>query len=143
MTFTQKLIQFVVNHWLLVGGFLILLILLFYEEARSKGMGSNVSVHEAINLINREDAIVVDIRESNAFSDGHIAKARNIPRDQVDQDLDKLKAFKARPVIVVCARGQFSMQVAAKLRKAGFEKAQSLQGGMQAWTNAAMPTKKK
>ena len=99
-------------------------------------------MHEAVNLINRENAVVIDIRDSNSYLDGHIAKARNIPGNQIEKSIDKLKAFKDRPVIIVCMRGQSSMQVAAKLRKLGFEKAQSLKGGMLAWSNASMPIKK-
>lgn len=141
MTFTQKLIQFATNHWALVGGFLFLLVVLFFEEARTKGMGTAVSVHEAVNLMNHEDAVIIDIRDSESFSKGHISKARHIPKNEIDQKMDKLAAFKERPIIVVCDRGQTSMQVSAKLRKAGFEKAQSLSGGMYAWLGASMPTK--
>ncbi|MCB1827907.1 MAG: rhodanese-like domain-containing protein [Coxiellaceae bacterium] len=142
MTFTEKLIQFATHHWILVGGFLLLLILLFVEEARSKGLGSQISVHKAIELINREEAVIVDIRPTNAFLDGHIAKARNIPMDQLEQNISKLEAFKKKPVIVVCFRGRTALTATVMLRKAGFENAITLSGGMQAWRDASMPVKK-
>ncbi len=140
MTLMQKLVQFATHHWALVGGFLFLLVILFIEEARAKGMGSAVSIHEAINLMNHEGALIIDARAADVFRQGHIAKARNMPADQVD--IKSLKAFKEKPVIVVCERGQASLSVAAKLRKAEFKRVQVLKGGMQSWSGASMPTKK-
>ena len=142
MAFTDKLIQFVTHHWVMVGAFLLVLILLFVDEARSKGVGKQISVHEAVDAINREDALVIDNRGTESFKEGHIAKARNIPSDQIDQSVNKLTAFKQRPIIVVCEKGQNSMSVANKLRKHGFENVRSLSGGMQAWKSASMPVKK-
>lgn len=142
MTLTEKLIQFVTHHWIMVGAFLILLVLLFVDEARSKGVGRQISVHEAVDAINREDAVIIDNRSANSFKEGHIAKARNIPSDQIEQSMNKLAALKQKPIIVVCERGQSAMTVANKLRKNGFENVRTLSGGMQAWKSASMPIKK-
>jgi len=141
MTFTQQLIQFVMKHWLMCGAFVLLLVLLFIEEARAKGLGSQLSVQEAISLMNHEQAVVLDLRDKDAFKAGHIVDAMNIPKADIEQNINKIKAYKQRPLIVVCANGQQSMQVAAQLKKQGFEKVRALARGMQAWKNESMPVK--
>ena len=143
MTFSQQLTQFVVNHWALVGGFVLLFILLLLDEARSKGLGKQLEVHAAVALMNREGAVVLDIRDLAAFDGGHIAGAHHIPSSDIDQNMSKINPFKAAHLIVVCQRGQSAVAVAAKLSKQGFEKVQVLAGGMTAWQNASMPIKKK
>jgi len=142
MTFTQQLIQFVMKHWLMSAAFLALLILLFIEEARSKGLGSQLSVQKAIDLINHEQALVLDLRDKNVFKEGHIIGAMNIPKADLDQNINRITNFKQRPIIVVCPNGQQSVQIAQQLKKKGFEKAQALSRGMQGWKSESMPVKK-
>jgi len=142
MSFTQQLMQFVIKHWLMSSAFLGLLILLFIEEARSKGLGTQLSVQKAVDLINHEKAVVLDLRDKNAFKEGHIIDAINIPKADLDQNLNRIINFKQRPVIVVCPNGQQSVQVAQQLKKKGFEKAQALSKGIQGWKNESMPLKK-
>ena len=143
MTFSQQLTQFVANHWALVGGFILLFILLLLDEARSKGLGQQLNVHAVVALMNREGAVILDIRDEEAFNAAHIAGAHHIPSLEIDQNISKIKAFKASHHIVVCQRGQSAMAVAAKLSKQGLEKVEVLKGGMTAWNNASMPTKTK
>ena len=124
------------------GAFLALLILLFIEEARSKGLGTQLSVQKAVDLINHEQAVVLDLRDKSVFKDGHIIAAINIPKSDLDQNINRIVNFKQRPIIVICPNGQLSMQVAQQLKKKGFEKAQALSKGMQGWKNESMPVKK-
>ncbi len=72
----QDIIQFAVHHWLLCGLFIVLLILLMLEEARSKGLLGQLGPQDLVQLINRESAVVVDIRNREAFKDGHIVEFR-------------------------------------------------------------------
>lgn len=102
--------------------------------------GKNVSVPEATLLMNREDAVIVDVRESGEWSTGHIPNARHIALGQFDKRIGELDKFKARPVILCCASGNRSSSACGALKKAGFERVYNLDGGMRAWRDAGLPT---
>ncbi|GHC29253.1 rhodanese-like domain-containing protein [Aidingimonas halophila] len=138
----DQLFEFVQNHPLLVGAFLLVLAAwIAYEVKNSTSNG--VTSSEATQLINREDAVVIDIRDSGDFKAGHIAGAKNIPQSQLDSRLDKLEKFKETPVIVACKHGQASGAAQAKLAKAGFTRAYKLKGGMAQWQADSLPVVKK
>ena len=101
--------------------------------------GANISVTEATLLLNREDAIVVDVRETHEWSAGHIPDAHHIALAQVDKRLSELEKFKTRPLIVCCASGNRSSSACRALKKAGFERVFNLAGGIGAWTEAGLP----
>ncbi len=100
---------------------------------------SALSPAQATLLINREDAIVLDIRETSEFNTGHIIGARHITLGQLDSRLSEIEKFKAKPIIVCCARGQRSAGACVQLKKAGFERAYNLAGGLDAWLGASLP----
>ena len=104
-----------------------------------RGAGSNISVTEATILLNREDAVVVDVRETHEWSTGHIPNARHVALGQLGKRISELEKFKARPVIVVCASGNRSSSACGALKRAGFEKVFNLSGGINAWTGANLP----
>ena len=104
--------------------------------------GTEVGPVEAVQLINRRDAIVVDVRDAAEFKAGHITNARNVPESELDARAKELEKVKAKPIIVSCARGNRSATVAAKLRKLGFAEVFSLRGGLTAWQQANMPLEK-
>ena len=135
----QDIIQFVIHHWLLCSLFIILLILLFIEEARSKGLLGQIGPHELVQLMNRESAVVVDIRNREAFREGHIIGAYHMPRIELEKDFSQLNQFKDRPLVIVCTAGRTAGEVAVKLKKQHYEKVHVLSGGMDAWKNAHMP----
>ena len=103
------------------------------------GGSSGVSPGQATLLLNREDAVVIDVRESGEWTTGHIANARHVALSQIDKQLGDLEKFKSRPVIVCCASGNRSSSACSKLRKAGFEKVFNLSGGIGAWKEAGLP----
>lgn len=139
----QDIIQFVTHHWLLSGIFIILLILLLIEEARSKGLLGQIGPQELVQMINRESAVVVDIRNREAFQEGHIVGAVNFPQAELEKDFTKLSKYKDQPIVVVCAMGQKAGDVAIKLKKQNYQRVYALSGGMNAWKNAQMPLVKK
>lgn len=139
----QDIISFIMAHWLLCSAFAILLIALFVEEARSKGLMGQISPQEAVKLMNHESAVVIDIRDRNAYQDGHIIGAVNIPRADLEKDLSKMDKYKNQAVIIVCAMGQTAGALSAKLKKQAFPNIHVLSGGMHAWKNAQMPVVKK
>ena len=128
-------------HWALLavvsGGWLGV------DALRARSDKTPVSPIEATMLINREDAIVVDVRNTGEFEQGHIPNSRNIPLPDLERRLGELDAFKQTPVILCCEAGSRSMSAAATLRKAGFERPHSLRGGMAEWEKAGQPVSRK
>ncbi len=139
----QKLWPFIMHHWILSAAFVLAVIVMIVIEARSKGVGgARLSAHQLTQLVNREQAVIIDIRDANAFSYGHIINAINIPLADIDQNIKRLEKDKQRPIVIVCAMGQKSTIAMNKLRKLGFEKVYVLIGGMASWRNASMPVVK-
>jgi rhodanese-related sulfurtransferase len=109
-----------------------------------RGGGSNrVSPLQATLLINREDALVVDVREANEYAAGHLPHARHIPLGAVEKRAGELEKHKTKPLIVVCQSGNRSGSACSALRKSGFEKVFNLSGGMVAWEQAGLPVTKR
>lgn len=104
-----------------------------------RGGGKGVTVGEATLLINREDALVLDVRETGEWSAGHIPNARHIALGQLGGHLSELERFKGKPVIVCCASGNRSSSACGTLKRAGFERVFNLSGGIGAWTGAGLP----
>jgi rhodanese-related sulfurtransferase len=104
--------------------------------------GHEVGPLEAVQLINRKDAVVIDVRNAADYKSGHITNARHLPEGEIDSRMKELEKVKAKPIIVSCARGNQSMAVANRLRKLGFAEVVSLRGGLAAWQQANMPLEK-
>lgn len=105
--------------------------------------GREVSVVEAVQLINRKDALVIDLRDTGEYEAGHIAGARHVPEKQLTERLKDLEKFKGRPLIVACRTGTRSGVAVQVLRRNGFAEAVSLGGGVGAWDQAGMPLEKR
>lgn len=93
-------------------------------------------------LVNRENALVVDLRPIADFEKGHVPGAKNVQMSQFDPENKALAAAKALPVVLVCKTGQTAGDAAKRLRKAGFEKVFVLDGGIGAWQQAGLPMAK-
>ena len=110
--------------------------------ARLLRPGQEVGAIEAVQLINRRDAVVIDVRDAAEYKSGHITNARHIPEGEIDSRMKELEKVKSKPIIVSCARGNRSLNVANRLRKLGFAEVFSLRGGIAAWQAASMPLEK-
>lgn len=97
---------------------------------------------ELTALINRENALVVDLRPAAEFEKGHIPGSKNVQMAQFDPENKALAAAKALPVVAVCKAGLTAVDAAKRLRKAGFEKVYVLEGGIGAWQQADLPLAK-
>ncbi|WP_040933693.1 rhodanese-like domain-containing protein [Coxiella burnetii] len=141
MVTMEQLSEFIARHWLLVAAFIVALMALLIVEARSKGLSGKyrLTPQHAIRLINSEKAVIVDIRDANAYSKGHITNAINIPATELDKHPQRLEQYKQQPIILVCAMGQKSGPLRNKLHKKGYEKVYLMIGGMNAWNSANMP----
>lgn len=116
---------------------------LLFDFIRNKGDKTLLSPVEATLLINREDAVIVDVRDETEFVRGHIPNARHLPLADLARRSGELEKFKNRPIILYCASGSRSANALAQLRKAGFEKLFNLRGGMMEWEKAGQPVSRK
>ena len=130
------------NIWLVLIAVVSGLMFIWPSVAKRLHGTRDVGVADAVQLINRQDAAIVDVREPAEFKSGHIPNARNIPAGQIGERTKELEKLKNKPIVLTCASGNRSTTAAGTLRKAGFENVVALAGGMGAWTQAGMPTEK-
>jgi len=134
-----RFLEFTGNHTLLVLALTVSFFVLIFTELRRKAGGLiAVEPTAAVALINN-DAMVLDLRNAESFSHGHIANAKNIPFDEFDAQQDNVAKFKSKPIVAVCDSGISSNKVVTSLRKSGFESVYGLKGGMNAWSQTGLP----
>lgn len=133
--------KFILDNWMLIAVALSAAIMLMMPMIKGAGQGS-LTPDGAVQLINREKAVLIDICEPNEFAAGHPIGAKNIPMGQLEGKLPATVKNKALPVILVCASGARSNRAVAIAKKLGYEQAQSLAGGMRAWRAANLPVEK-
>lgn len=137
-----ELLQFLIKHWILSSTLLLVIILLLEEEFRNKAGGFRLSLSDATQLINKDRAILIDLRDSTAFENGHVVNALNFPQTEIMNKLDKLKKYQDKSLILIDDAGQQARAVGNILRKQGFKKVYSLAGGLKTWTQAGLPLTK-
>ena len=134
--------KFLIDNWMLIsialasGGMLVWPLI-----AGGLNAGA-LNASGAIQLINREKAVVVDVCEASEFATGHVTGAKNIPLGELEARLPGMVKNKALPVILVCASGARSGRAVAIAKKLGYEQAQSLGGGLKAWKDANLPVER-
>lgn len=136
------MLEFLIQNWYLVLAAVVSGGLLLWPQLKGGGGGgSSVNTAEAIRLINREKAVLIDVGEPAEFAAGHAGGARNIPFGQLEGSKD-LPSNKALPLVLVCPTGARASRAVSLLRKAGHEKVVSLAGGLRAWRDANLPVDK-
>ena len=133
----NQLIEFSINHWEMVAVFFAILITLIFVER--KGGAQGVTPSAATNMMNTQDAVVVDIRTEKEFNAGHITGALNIPATKMKDNLHRLEKFKDAPIILVCKSGITAGPSAKDLKKEGFGKVFKMQGGIAEWQASNLP----
>lgn len=114
--------------------------LLLWPSLNKGKIGHKLALAQAIDKINREHGIFIDIRPSEQFKAGAIPQARNIPLDTLDSHIGSLP--KDKPIIIVDANGREGNRALNQLHKQGFNQVSLLEGGLQSWTEGGMPLKK-
>ncbi len=133
-----QLEQYIMNHWALVGAFIVLLLLIYLNEWFSQKKAPKLlSPQAVVEKMNHEDAVVFDLRELGLFSDGHIINS--IRTNAADFNEPRMNKYKEKPIILICAKGQQSQLLATKLKSTGFINAMALAGGIAAWQGAELP----
>ncbi|MGQ0512069.1 MAG: rhodanese-like domain-containing protein [Betaproteobacteria bacterium] len=135
--------EFVTNNWHLIAlAFVSGAMLIWPTVRRASAGGASVDTLQATHLINREDAVVLDVRDPAEFAKGRVLGAKNVPLGELAKRAGDLQKNKAKPLIVVCQTGNRSLGAMAELRKMGFEKVVNLSGGFNAWQQAGLPVEK-
>lgn len=134
-----ELVAFANSHPILATVVVAFLVGVLAYEARLKGRGLvQVSTNMAVQLINK-GAMIIDVRPAEAFAGGHIVNAKNIPLTEIESKPEAVKKKKDKVLLTVCDNGMVARRAADSLRKAGFESAFSLQGGLTAWRTDNLP----
>jgi rhodanese-related sulfurtransferase len=136
-------VTFFIDNWFLIVAALISGGLLVWPMIAGGGMaGGGLKPAEAVQLMNREKAMVIDVCSKSEFAAGHVAGARHLPLDQLEAQLSGMVKNKNQALIMVCASGIRSARAVALAKKLGYEKAQSLEGGLKAWRAENLPVEK-
>ena len=136
--------EFVGNHLFLSLSFLGLLTYWILGEIRNRGSGiGTVSPLDATQLINHNNAVIIDVREDKEITDGLIINSIHVPYADLSNQLKKLEKHKQKPVIVSCRSGSRSASACKTLRKNEFAQVYNLRGGIMAWIKDGLPLVKK
>ena len=136
----DRMPEFLGNHPVLGSLFVALVLALVFTEIARRFRGfMEVSPVQLTQLINRQDAVVIDVSTHTEFERGHIVNSKNVLPSQFDTQSKLLKGLQDKPVAVVCRSGMTSEQICKKLVKAGFSKVFMLKGGVAAWTGEQLP----
>jgi rhodanese-related sulfurtransferase len=135
-------VKFVLDNIFLIAVAFVSGTMLVWPLVRRGAGGPSVNTLEATQMINRQDALVLDVREQAEFAQSHILNARGLPLSQIEARFGDIEKFKDKPVIVYCATGNRSSAAAAALRKHGFSNVFNLSGGFGAWQQAGLPVQK-
>jgi rhodanese-related sulfurtransferase len=134
-------VKFIIDNWMLFAVAIGSATMLFMPQIKGAAGGS-LTPAGAVQLINREKAVVVDVSEADEFAAGHVNNSKNIPFNQLDEKLGSLIKNKELPLILVCTSGVRSNRAVAVAKKLGFTNAQSMAGGLKAWREANLPIEK-
>ena len=132
-----QFVEFIGNHLVLAGMWVVTMaaIIFYHQRTGSKSVGPQ----GAVALINRRDAVVVDVRDKKEFEAGHIVDAVNIPLAKLKAGLNQIKKYKERPLVVVCKLGQQSPQAVKTLEEEGYNEVYRLNGGISEWKAQSLP----
>ncbi len=135
-----ELMAFAGRHPYLSLGLAGITVALIYNELAGRLSGvRRLNPAQVTGLINRDSALVVDLRPAADFQKGHVAGSKNVQMTQFDPENKQLAPARALPVVLVCKSGDTASGAAKRLRKAGFQNVNLLEGGIQAWQAADLP----
>lgn len=131
-------LEFVAQQWIQFLALLVLVVMLVLHEARKSG--PSLSPQEAINLVNAEGGVFLDLRDAGDYKKGHIANAINIPAAKLPDRMVELEKYSEKPIVLVCKMGQQSGAAGKQLRAANYSRVYKMSGGMMEWSNLQLPT---
>jgi len=135
-------VDFVQNNLLLILTAFVSGAMLLWPLVRRRSGGPWINTLQATQLMNREDALVIDVRDAAEYAKGHILGAKSVPFADLARRADDLQKHKAKAVIVHCENGNRAGNAAGTLRQHGFSRVHTLAGGFAAWQQAGLPVEK-
>jgi len=140
----SQMLEFISNHPYLVVALFVSVILVVKSEFDRRFSGiSQLNTADAVRLLNQDDTLVIDVRETAEYESGHIKASQHIPLASLKDKLDELSKHKDKRVLIYCRSGNRSYQACKTLKKAGFEHAHNLSGGVMSWSSANLPLTRK
>lgn len=133
--------KFIIDNWYLIVVALASGGLLMWPVLKGASAGS-LTPALAVQLINREKAVVIDVCGADEFAAGHVVGSKNVPLNDLQDRLPALVKNKALPVVLVCASGARANRAVAIAKKLGYDNAQAMAGGLKAWREASLPVEK-
>ena len=134
--------KFLIDNWMLISIALASGGMLMWPMVAGGMNAGALSASAAVQLINREKAVVVDVGEADEYASGHVGGAKNVPFSELENKLALTVKNKALPLILVCPTGARASRAVAVAKKLGYEQAQALGGGLKAWKDANLPLEK-
>lgn len=133
--------KFIIDSWYLIVVALASGSMLLWPVLKNASGGS-LTPANAVQLINRDKAVVIDVCEVEEFAAGHVGGAKNVPLGQLEERLPSVVKNKALPLVLVCASGARANRAVAIAKKLGYDNAQAMAGGLKAWRDASLPVEK-
>lgn len=141
MTTSGSLVKFFIDSWFLILAALVSGGLLLWPMLSRGTGGGKLTASEAVTLINREKAVLIDVSEVAEYASGHAAGARSVPLSKLETSAD-LPKNKSLPLVVLCPTGSRASKAVAVLQKLGYANTRALAGGLSAWREANLPVEK-
>jgi rhodanese-related sulfurtransferase len=130
-------LEFMAQQWTLFAALAVAIAMFIFHESRRSG--ASLSPQQAINLVNGEEGLFLDLRDSADFGRGHVVDALNIPATKLEARLTELDSYRDKPVILICKMGQHSGAAGKQLTEKGFTRVYRMTGGMTEWGNMQLP----
>jgi len=131
-------LEFLTQQWILVAALSSVVIMLFMHETRKSG--PSLSPQKAINMVNAEEGVFLDLRDAADYKQGHIVDAVHIPSARLAERMAELEKYRNKPIILVCKMGQQASAAGKQLKANNFEQVYKMTGGMMEWSNLQLPT---
>jgi rhodanese-related sulfurtransferase len=131
-------LEFLTQQWILAAALLAVVAMLLMHETRKSG--PSLSPQKAINIVNGEQGVFLDLRDAGDYKQGHIVDALHIPSAKLADRMAELEKYRNKPIVIVCKMGQQSGAAGKQLKAGNFEKVYKMTGGMMEWRNLQLPT---
>ncbi len=136
--------KFLIENWTLFAVAFGSGAMLLWPAIKGGALGGagSLNANGAVQLMNREKAVVIDVSDAADFATGHIVGSKNLPADELLSKLEGAVKNKALPLILVCATGLRAARLVAAAKKLGYGNVQAMAGGLKAWREAGLPLEK-
>lgn len=133
----ELFLEFLAQQWMLAGGLVVAMFMLWNHESRKSGR--SLTPQQAINMVNTQGGVFLDLRDSGDYGQGHIVNSINIPATKLDARMAELEKYREKPIILVCKMGQQSGAVGKKLNAEAYAGVYRMSGGMMEWGTLQLP----